>query len=394
MRGRIFWFAFTAMMIVALFAIACGDDDSGEEEQEAVCTQASDCGPREAWVCEEGACYLRGDFCRNNEECNGECGANHKCTEGKIQTSSNFCINVCYKIMQCSDTPQDWPNECIPACTEVADYVQNLTEVYECLPMDSCDIFTDAKSVLDYADGNCSTSYPEGYDPNGNGNGELCQFDCCSDEDCNAGFKCDLETHSCYYSPNCTEECCEDADCHNNPDFGPSYVCKFNKCIDPEATCPWECCEDEDCAPHEYCNMGACEEITIHCSPGERQCCLANESNPDCIKQGELASEFYLVCNAAGSGWTMEGCPSFNDCQTMPPDDIQCLPNGRCESDVDCNEPMVCMDGDEGKHCHLPELNAGDECWDGDKYVGDCPSGYYCCPISAGNPGYCVDEEC
>jgi|GEM_PF-2941770 len=386
-------FVLWLVVIVVLLAYACGSEEESNNQGDTLCSQASDCGPREAWVCEEGVCYNRAEFCREDAECNGSC-SDHKCSESKIQTVSTFCINICSKIMECTDSA-DWPAACMDDCAAFADYIQNLDEVWECMSVLECDTYSDIENSRQVLNKGCSPAYPEGYDPDApDGDGAECEYECCADEDCSPNFICDADQHACVYSPNCQYDCCEDTDCQDDPDFGAAYICKFHECYNPSDPCLWDCCSDDDCGYNEACLMGECTEKEVLCSPGEKKCCSADPQHPDCVELDELAAEAYLVCNSLGNLWQVESCTEFNDCVSSPPDDVECVPNGRCETDENCSEPLTCQQGEDGKHCSLPTLNDGDECWDGTRYLGNCPDAYFCCPITSGNPGYCVAESC
>ncbi len=330
--------------------IACSSSGGDDDPIVQTCNQHTDCGNGEGrvmWECYDSICYLQEDFCMEDAECVNGC-VNHQCVGGKA--------------------------------TDEPDGDENVTDGDE-----------------DVDEG--------GQVP--------CEYECCTVEDCPENNYCDENTHTCVVIVDCPPEyeCCQDQDCWNNAAYGLDYVCYMNECGHKDHPCNYECCTQEDCSglgEGYICADHVCKKDVIECTPGDKTCCENDPGNPDCLELGALFGEGILTCNATGDGYELSMCDPFNDCLAPGfdgPGTVDCLPNGRCELDADCDCPKICFEtANQGKKCMVPkaengELCASDKCEAGQvELIASCPAEHVCCiGIDQNNAdyGYCTPEaEC
>lgn len=313
-----------------LVAVSCNSSTNGDDERTS-CTQAIDCG-------DEGL---------NKYKCYFAPGEN----TGKCFTHEEFCTS---------------DSDCVGSCEN-----------------NSC---TDGKT-----DGDSSDTDGDLENSDGDSDGVvLCEYQCCSNDDCPNLMVCNMETHTCVQE--CQYECCSPTDCAEG------YVCQANKCV-PDSACEEECCSDSDCLPGQTCSSNKCVDKLVNCTPGKETCCSMLPGYSKCSDLGVLLDEAVLTCNQNGNGYDLTQCPEFHDCIDESNGTTTCFYNGRCEADDDCDCPKECIQDEEELRCSPKLLEAGDVCYGtpcGDEKMsyGICPDSYKCCWDDAVNPttGTCVPE--
>lgn len=236
-----------------------------------------------------------------------------------------------------------------------------------------------------------------------------CEFECCTNADCDEDAFCDTERNTCQRIIPCEEgkQCCQDYDCWIKPEFGDGFICRFNTCVDPDNPCPFECCETEDCitkyGESYYCilaegpDQGTCRSGTLSCDPGAEICCFNDTGNPDCNALGYMRSEAILTCNPEGNDYILTMCPQHHDCfpDRNNAGKVVCEANGRCSTTDDCECPNQCVETPNGTRCMIPPVNEGDVCAEdrcgtGEPVlVGYCPEGFQCCVDGQTGVGTC-----
>ncbi len=175
---------------------------------------------------------------------------------------------------------------------------------------------------------------------------DCADYECMTDNDCDAGYFCDLTVHECKEETcvlDCAGKCCGSDGCDG-------------QCTD---TCPvgWDCimstcqCEAE-CTPD--CGSRECGMDPV-C--GTLNCGTCSEPTPDCNAQGQCVGNCTPDCG-------------IRECGLDPVcDTLSC---GTCPGAFDyCTVGGQCVDDCAGRECGTSP-NEGFDC-------GTCSVGYFCC---------------
>ncbi len=296
----------------------------------------------------------------------------------------------------CAETPEG--DICVAACAEDGD----------------CPTAPDGATLV--CDTEAGACVPEDALPTG----------CESDDDCEDGETCDVETGACGAvdpGPECEEDCsiacpdeplgcacgetpegpacvpaCEtDEDCPAAPD-GASLVCDVAAGVcTPDQGGETGCADELDC-------VGQCAEEALGCAcdvapDGVGQCLPTCTTDDDCVGLGDG-----LVCvedtGLCGSGDEPEGCESDDDCPAGPDGEEQvCGDDGECvAADTGPVEPTSCtVEADCVDQCPAGSLGCtceatpdGDLCVPTCEVDDDCPAGEGLVCLQA--KGICVPE--
>jgi hypothetical protein len=187
------------------------------------------------------------------------------------------------------------------------------------------------------------------------GEGDQCE----TDDDCDGLLICD--TDLCYGGEGYV---CDDI---NNCAFG--FDCISGTC---QAEVVADCTDDDDCEDGEVCNEGVCE------ASGNDDCTV----NSDCVvsagESGLCCAGQCVTTECCGTGDTVN-CGNFRICTAAGVcEDVE---EPECESDDDCEDPLVCVQG----AC----VTGGTPCEDDTDCVAEqAGEGAICCA------GFCREIEC
>ncbi len=219
---------------------------------------------------------------------------------------------------------------------------------------------------------------------------------CKGEADCPNGFYCDMTTHECVCSPQCTNKCCGPDGC------------------DGDGTCSDNCAGDTP-----QCNQFSCEcEPGPDCTTGDTQCdgtviqnCVAGEwqNGDDCADDNETCQAGACVCIpdcgnrvcgmdpacgtlSCGTCPAGQSCTDAGQCQDCTPNctGLVCGPDPVCDQSCGtCDPGYTC---DDGACISMP----GDECPGGDP---DCPDEWPTCLEFQDGSTYCsmscaIDADC
>jgi hypothetical protein len=264
---------------------------------------------------------------------------------------------------------------------------------------------TDLDGVGDACDNCPYVSNPDQRDSLGNGTGDACRT-CHFNTDCPGGLLCqnglcleclnnrqcgdevcNTTTHKCVACQS-TSECSQPDKCDvkigrcvaclTGTDCGANMTCTFGQCFPQcvsDASCPGQFCvngacvgcrSNQDCPSMQWCDGGACRAqciITADCTDG-RTCdtmtgtcvlpcnglCLNGQTcdNSVCRDVCDGSRPCGTGSKCAGGACVPE-CAIDGDCLGIRPFTIcqagQCVPNGTCVLDTDCDRSKMCVTG-------------------------------------------------
>jgi hypothetical protein len=219
---------------------------------------------------------------------------------------------------------------------------------------------------------------------------------CDVDEDCIAGYYCNMDNYQCiekeceededcgeeYFCDTSRWECIE-KDCMNDEDCDSGYYCdiEYNECVEKG------CEKDEDCSTNYYCDKKIWECLEKFCEKNEDcsdgyYCDIQNkECLPKECTKNEDCSDGYYCDNNLGE-CVEKGCKEHSDCDEGYYCNIgtwECEALPECVSDADC-VPAECCHADACIHKTVAPnctgISCTEECMPG---TLDCGQGSCLC---------------
>ena len=316
----------------------------------------------------------------NNSSVEPECVSDEECDQDKGESCVNgICAFKCQQNYHCNHYFPDGTHYCDP-------------ELGYCIPSknlcDSCETDIECQG-----DGSLCIAYPSG----GNYCGILCgQRGCPAGYFCNQGNEEDYGVGQCL--PN-SRDCTDVGMCLSNDDCELGFICKLET-----GACVPKCIYDR-------------YEGTMNCPPGQI-CHITGECGLPCISNTDCGGGDF-ICESEEGRCTVDGCVDSMDC---PPNTYcetsthKCL-NG-CQTETDCQSGFKCEEnecvemncverGGAALKCDLNQFCCGEnsdiEC-SSEVQVGDCFDAFppYCqgCDASSNDNSQCggtsfeVDNLC
>ena len=279
--------------------------------------------------------------CNFDDDCQSPDGQLGRCIDGRCVFDPCACPDVWDPV--CGEVCFDVDGPCDPDTGDCGEPCQQVTYANQC--------FAQCEGAVIIHNGQCDQPPPQ----------------CLSDEDCEPGEYCELNSCGC-------------------PEDDPTCVC------DGAGVClplpPMECMDDSQCPEGFRCEPGLCgdEQGDPTCDPDDPDClpCMGQcvPAEGDCIVtgcSGEICAPFPVASTCV---WLPEyECLQFSSCGMLTdpdgqttcgwnqtPEYLECLQNihnsSECSSDNEC-EP--------GQYCQV-------ECWDDGQCEGRCMDSDCVCP--------------